>query len=297
MLRKTVLSAFRSTRVAQLSLVMKQLEMNQALTSKDKPVNSFGDEFLKPAVHKDMEGKYGKYAKYSDSAFTKVDTTQEVVLNTYPEGSKEGRIEATAGVPLKEYHANMWDEEFFRKHILKPKKTVEQADRARVADYAMNSVMLGFSILMVRYAVLPVWYMGQPTMTMVGQMNIEAEIGEMEDKQCKTVVWRGKPIYVYKRSARQMTEVAATPMSALKHPETDEQRFPVNRLYAVCIAICTHLGCIPIPNEGLFGGFFCPCHGSHYDASGRIRQGPAPLNLEVPPNKWLNDSTLYLGKL
>lgn len=295
MLRKTVLSSFRSTRVAQLSMVVKQLEMNTPLVAKDKPVNSFGDEFLKPQNNKDMTAKHGQYAKYSDPAFTEVNTTAEVVLNTYPEGTREGRIEVSAGVPLKDYNASMWDEEFFRKHILKPKQPDEAADRARVMDYALNSIMVGFSILMVRYAVLPVWYMGQPTMTMVGQMNIEAEIGTLEDKQCKTVVWRGKPVYVYKRSARQMKEVEETPMSALKHPETDIARFPNNRMHAVCIAICTHLGCIPIPNEGLFGGFFCPCHGSHYDASGRIRQGPAPLNLEIPPHKWLNDETIYLG--
>lgn len=297
MLRKTVLSSFRATRVAQLSMVVKQQEMSTPLVTKDKPVNSFADEFLKPAANNELANKYGRYAKYSDPAFTSVDTTQEVVLNTYPEGSKEGLIQTTSGVPLKEYNASMWDEEFFRKHILKPKPSVEEAERARVVDYALNSVMLGFSILMVRYAVLPIWYMGQPTMTMVGQMNIEAEIGQLEDRKCKTVVWRGKPIYVYKRSARQMKECEETPLNVMKHPETDVARFPNNRFLAVVIAICTHLGCIPIPNEGLFGGFFCPCHGSHYDASGRIRQGPAPLNLEVPPHKWLNDETIYLGKL
>ncbi|PHR97788.1 MAG: ubiquinol-cytochrome c reductase iron-sulfur subunit [Oceanobacter sp.] len=296
MLRKTVLSSFRTTRVAQLSMVVKQLEGTNPLVNKDKPVNSWADEFMKPSQSKDMASKYGQYAKYSDPAFCNVDTTQEVVVNTYPEGSREGRIETTTGVALKDYTASMWDEEFFRKHILKPKKTEEAADRARVMDYALNSVMVGFSILMVRYAILPVWYMGQPTSTMVGQMNIEAEIGQLEDKKCKTVVWRGKPIYVYKRSARQMKDVEETPMSALKHPETDAARFPNNRFLAVVIAICTHLGCIPIPNEGLFGGFFCPCHGSHYDASGRIRQGPAPLNLEVPPHKWLSEETIYLGK-
>lgn len=295
MLRKTVLTSFRSTRVAQLSMVVKQLDMNTPLVAKDKPVNSFGDEFLKPQIRGDMVAKHGPYAKYSDPAFAQVDTTKEVVLNTYPEGTREGRIEVTAGVPLKDYNASMWDEDFFRKHILKPRQPDSAADRARVMDYALNSVMVGFSILMIRYAVLPVWYMGQPTMTMVGQMNIEAEIGVLEDKKCKTVVWRGKPVYVYKRSVRQLKEMEETPMSALKHPETDVARFPNNRFLAVCIAICTHLGCIPIPNEGLFGGFFCPCHGSHYDASGRIRQGPAPLNLEVPPHKWLNDETIYLG--
>ncbi|CAD2216903.1 reiske iron-sulfur protein precursor [Angomonas deanei] len=297
MLRRSLPHALRATRVAQLSLVLKQLEGSAPLTKGDKAVNSFNDEFMKPAVNASMEGKYGRYAKYSDPALAEVDVSEEVVLNTYPEGAREGRIEATAGVALKDYDANLWDEAFFRKHILKPKLPDELEDRARVTDYALNSCMLGFVILMARYLLLPLWYVGQPAMSMVGQMNIEAEIGALDDRECKTVVWRGKPVFVYKRSERQLKEVAETPMRELKHPETDAQRFPDRQEYAVVIAICTHLGCVPIPNEGLFNGFFCPCHGSHYDASGRIRQGPAPLNLEVPPYKWLDDNNIYMGKL
>nr|CCC93196.1 unnamed protein product [Trypanosoma congolense IL3000] len=297
MLRRSLPRAFQSTALVRVSLVFKQLEGSNPLTVKDKPVGSWSDEFLKPPVSKEMTEKYGRYAKYSDPALCSVDTSSEVVLNTYPQGSQEGRIEATAGVALKDYDASMWDEDFFRKYILKPKLPDELEDRARVMDYALNSALLGFVILMVRYAVLPLWYVGQPAMSMVGQMNIEAEVGELEDRECKTVVWRGKPVFVYRRSERQMNDLLSTPLSALKHPETDEARFPDHRDMAVVIAICTHLGCIPIPNEGLFGGFFCPCHGSHYDASGRIRQGPAPLNLEVPPYRWVDDKTIYLGKL
>ncbi|EKG07529.1 reiske iron-sulfur protein precursor, putative [Trypanosoma cruzi] len=297
MFRRSCISAVRRTRLNHVSLVFKQLEGSNPLTVKDKPVNSWSDEFLKPPVSKEMMNKHGKYAKYSDPALCTVDTSSEVVLNTYPDGAPQGRIETTAGVALKDYDASMWDEEFFRKYILKPRLPEELEDRARVTDYALNSALLGFVILMARYAVLPLWYVGQPAMSMVGQMNIEAEVGELEDRQCKTIVWRGRPVFVYKRSARQMKELQETPLSALKHPETDEARFPDHREKAVVIAICTHLGCIPIPNEGLYNGFFCPCHGSHYDASGRTRQGPAPLNLEVPPYKWIDDNTIYIGKL
>ena len=143
--------------------------------------------------------------------------------------------------------------------------------------------------------IAPLWWVGQPRLTLVNESNVEVEIGEMEDKECKTIVWRGKPVYVYARSEGQMKTLSETPMSALKHPETDESRFPNNRRYAVVIAICTHLGCIPSANEGAFGGFFCPCHGSHYDASARIRVGPAPLNLEIPPHRWIDEGTVYLG--
>ena len=287
------------TRAFSFSLTSVQLEISTPLTVKDKPVNSWSDEFLKPPVSKELVAKYGRYAKYSDPANMSVDTTEEVVLNTYPEGTREGRIETTTGAPLKEFQAGTYDEKFFRKHILKPRPTEAEADRIKVFDYVLNSLIMGFSIWMVRMTILPLWYIGMPNMRMVGTMNIEAEIGEQDDKQCKTIVWRGKPIYIYYRSDFQMEQVAGTPLSALKHPETDEFRFPDkdHRKQAVVIAICTHLGCIPTANEGNFDGFFCPCHGSHYDASGRIRQGPAPLNLEVPPYKWIDQSNIYIGTL
>lgn len=299
MFRRTCTSAFQATRATKVSLLFKQLEGTTPLTKKDKPVNSWTDEFGKTPQSDVMAKKYGRYAKYSDPALCDVDTSEEVVLNTYPDGSPAGRIEVTAGVALKDYDANIWDEAFFRKHILKPKLADELQDRARVTDYALNSCLLGFVVLMARYAVLPLWYVGQPAMSMVGQMNIEAEVGQLDERECKTVVWRGKPVFVYRRSERQMKVIAETPMSALKHPETDEARFPdpTHRDKAVVIAICTHLGCVPIPNEGLFDGFFCPCHGSHYDPSGRIRQGPAPLNLEVPPYRWIDENNIYMGKL
>lgn len=291
MLRRSVLT--------RVSLAFKQLEMTTPLTHNDKPINSWSEEFLKPPRSQEMEEKYGRYARYSSPANVKVDTSEEVVLNTYPDGPREGRIETTTGIPLKEFYAGTWDEKFFRKHILKPKLEDHLQDRARIVDYMLNGLTLGFMILLARTALLPAYYFSLPNMRMIGSMNIEAEIGALEDKQCKTIVWRGKPIFVYKRSQHQMKVLEETPLSALKHPETDLFRFPDpnKRLYAVVIAICTHLGCIPIPNEGVFDGFFCPCHGSHYDPSGRIRQGPAPLNLEIPPFKWIDDNNVYMGKL
>lgn len=296
MLRRTGLSMLRASRVVPMSIVCRQLEMSTPLTENDRPVNSFGDEFLTPTRNTDLEKKHGKYAKYSNPAFTTVDTSSEVKLNTYPEGPTQGRTE-NQGHDMKKWHAGFIDEAFFRKHILKPQAPVDKEDRARVTDYVLNSVIMGFSVLAIRYTLAPIWWIGQPRMTLVAESNVEVEIGQLELKECKTVVWRGKPVYVYRRTPLQIKQMDETPMSVLKHPETDVQRFPGNRDMAVVIAICTHLGCIPSPNDGLFMGFFCPCHGSHYDASGRIRQGPAPLNLEVPPHKWINDETIFLGKM
>lgn len=284
----------RKSCIRSLNIVMAQLEMTAPLTPNDRIVTSPADEFLKPSTDKTMVDKYGQYAKYTNPAFTKVDTTNEVVLNTYPDGHHYGLID-NQYPDRKGWSASWFDEAFFRKNILKDKAHEECEDKARTMDYALNGALLGTFLLIVRYMLAPFWWIGQPKMTMVASSNIEVEIGVIEPKGCKTVVWRGKPIYIYRRSEKQLKDVNETPLSALRDPEEDKKRFPENNDYAVVIAICTHLGCIPIPNEGVFNGFFCPCHGSHYDASGRIRQGPAPLNLEVPPMKWLSDDTVYLG--
>jgi ubiquinol-cytochrome c reductase iron-sulfur subunit len=296
MLRRSALSLVRATQTARMSVLVKQLEFNQVLTENDKPVNSFHDEFQTPAVNKDMVKQYGNYAKFSNPAFCKVDTSSEVVLNTYPEGPTEGRLE-NQYPDLKKWDSGFIDEAFFRKHILKPQAPAHLEDKARVTDYMLSSTILGFAILAIRYVAAPLWWIGQARMTLVAESNVEVEIGALEPKECKTVVWRGKPIYVYHRTELQMKQLEEVPLSSLKHPESDAQRFPDNRTMAVVIAICTHLGCIPSPNEGMFNGFFCPCHGSHYDASGRIRMGPAPLNLEVPPYKWIDEQTVFLGKM
>ena len=300
MLRRNAasLAMFRASAVRYPSiLILKQLEMRETITQGDKNVNSFNDEFGAPNKSPEMVSKYGRYAEYSNPAFTKVDTTKEVVLNTYPDGDPKARLESYYPDLPTQFSATKYDEEFFRKHILRDAPTAEQEDRARVLDYALNSAMISIAVLAVRYVAAPIWWMGQPRMTLVFESNIEVEIGPMDDKECKTIVWRGKPVFLYKRSPNQCEQLEATPMNMLKDPQTDKQRFPdpMNQ-YAVVIGICTHLGCIPAPNEGMFMGFFCPCHGSHYDASGRIRQGPAPLNLEIPPHKWIDATTIFLGK-
>ena len=92
--------------------------------------------------------------------------------------------------------------------------------------------------------------------------------------------WRGKPLFVRRRSADEVEDVRNVDTASLRDPEDDQVRV-VKDDWLVVIGVCTHLGCVPIANAGEFGGYYCPCHGSHYDVSGRIRKGPAPQNLEV----------------
>lgn len=109
-----------------------------------------------------------------------------------------------------------------------------------------------------------------------------------------TVKWRGKPVFIKHRSGDEIATEASVSLSDLRDPQADEVRAQ-NPEWLVCMAICTHLGCVPISNAGEFGGWFCPCHGSHYDKSGRIRKGPAPLNLEIPPYNFADGGKLVIG--
>jgi len=109
-----------------------------------------------------------------------------------------------------------------------------------------------------------------------------------------TIKWRGKPLFVRHRTQEEIDQVRAVDHSSLRDPERDEDRVQ-HQNYLVLLGVCTHLGCVPIANAGDFGGYYCPCHGSHYDASGRIRKGPAPLNLEVPGYVFTTDTTLLVG--
>ncbi len=125
---------------------------------------------------------------------------------------------------------------------------------------------------------------------------IEVDLAPIAAGQSIKVFWRGKPIYISHRTKKEIDEARAVPVSTLPDPQTDEARVKEGHdQWLVVIGICTHLGCIPIAHEGNYDGFFCPCHGSQYDSSGRIRQGPAPLNLAVPPYAFVSDSKIQIG--
>ena len=125
------------------------------------------------------------------------------------------------------------------------------------------------------------------------------DISAIEDGQRVTVVWRGKPVFIDHRTAAQIEEAVTVPMDDLPDPEPDSERVQKPE-WLILVGVCTHLGCIPLgqkPSDprGEYGGWFCPCHGSHYDTSGRIRKGPAPANLPVPPYEFVDDSTIRIG--
>merc|ERR1711992_262027 len=104
----------------------------------------------------------------------------------------------------------------------------------------------------------------------------------------------GKPLFIRHRTPEEIEAETSVDVATLRDPEHDTERVK-NPEWLVIIGVCTHLGCVPIANAGEFGGYYCPCHGSHYDASGRIRKGPAPLNLEVPYYEFPEEGLLVVG--
>jgi ubiquinol-cytochrome c reductase iron-sulfur subunit len=125
---------------------------------------------------------------------------------------------------------------------------------------------------------------------------IDVDLAPIAEGQDIKVFWRGKPIYIMHRTAKQVKEAQSVNVSSLPDPQPDSARVKEGHdQWLVVIGICTHLGCIPIAHEGRYDGFFCPCHGSQYDSSGRVRQGPAPLNLAIPPYAFLSDSKIKIG--
>ncbi|CAN1839079.1 Cytochrome b-c1 complex subunit Rieske-1, mitochondrial (Fragment) [Linum perenne] len=142
--------------------------------------------------------------------------------------------------------------------------------------------------------------------------SLEVDLSSIEPGTTVTVKWRGKPVFIRRRTEDDIQLANSVELASLRDPQPDGDRANSVELaslrdpqpdgdrvknpeWLIVIGVCTHLGCIPLPNAGDFGGWFCPCHGSHYDISGRIRKGPAPYNLEVPTYSFLENNKLLIG--
>jgi ubiquinol-cytochrome c reductase iron-sulfur subunit len=138
-----------------------------------------------------------------------------------------------------------------------------------------------------------------PSADVLALGSIEVDLSGVDEGMRITVQWRGKPVFIDHRTPDQIQQAASVPLDELPDPQTDEARV-IEPQWLVLIGICTHLGCIPLGQKpgdphGDYGGWFCPCHGSHYDTSGRIRKGPAPRNLVVPDYAFVEDSIIRIG--
>ncbi|MBY0332860.1 MAG: ubiquinol-cytochrome c reductase iron-sulfur subunit [Acetobacteraceae bacterium] len=138
-----------------------------------------------------------------------------------------------------------------------------------------------------------------PARDVLALSTTEVDLSPIAVGSAVTVVWRGKPVFVRNRTAEEVQAARAAPLSQLPDPQADQARV-MRDPWLIVVGICTHLGCVPLGQKptdprGDYGGWFCPCHGSHYDTSGRIRKGPAPANLVVPEYAFTSDTQIRIG--
>lgn len=135
-----------------------------------------------------------------------------------------------------------------------------------------------------------------PSADVLALSSTEVDISSIEKGQSIRIMWRGKPVFVRRRTDAEIESAKNEVIADLPDPEDDSARVKEGKdEWLVVLGICTHLGCVPLGYKGNYGGWFCPCHGSHYDTSGRIRKGPAPTNMVIPPYEFLNDNLIKIG--
>lgn len=145
-------------------------------------------------------------------------------------------------------------------------------------------------------AILPFIDSMNPSSDVQALASVEVDISNIKIGEEKKVMWRGKPIFIKRRTAEEIAAAQKVELAQLRDPQADSDRVKVGKEeWLITIGICTHLGCIPIMGQGEFNGWFCPCHGSQYDTSARIRKGPAPKNLEIPPYEFVSDTKIKIG--
>ena len=156
------------------------------------------------------------------------------------------------------------------------------------ASYALGAVGVGA-------VVWPLVDQMNPDASVKALASTEVDVSALEVGQSITVLWRGKPVFIRRRTDEEITKAKEVKLEDLPHPETDEDRTKNNPEWLVMLGVCTHLGCVPLKDKGDYNGWFCPCHGSHYDVSGRIRKGPAPTNMEIPKFEFVDSNTIKIG--
>ncbi len=167
------------------------------------------------------------------------------------------------------------------------KKKAKRRDFLFTASYTIGAVGVAASVW-------PLVDQMNPDSSVKALASTEVDVSSLEPGNSITVLWRGKPVFIKRRTQKEIAEARDVKLEDLKHPEKDEDRAK-NPEWLVMLGVCTHLGCVPLGDKGEYKGWFCPCHGSHYDTSGRIRKGPAPTNLEVPKYEFVNSTTIKIG--
>ena len=166
-------------------------------------------------------------------------------------------------------------------------ETTERRHFLFTASYALGAVAVGA-------AAWPLIDQMNPDASVKALATTEVDISNIDSGKTITVLWRGKPIFIRRRTQEEISKAQNVNLNELKDPQKDKDRVKKSE-WLVMTGVCTHLGCVPLGDKGDFGGWFCPCHGSHYDTSGRIRKGPAPTNLEIPKYEFVDSNTIKIG--
>lgn len=174
----------------------------------------------------------------------------------------------------------------------------QQHGGARRRDF-INVAAVSFAAVGAGVALLPLAWQMAPSADVLAVASIEVDISKVARGEAIKVLWRKQPVFIRQLTPAEIHAANAVPLGSLRDPETLGQR-TIRDNWLIVIGICTHLGCVPLgvgagENRGEFGGYFCPCHGSVYDTAARIRRGPAPRNLVVPPYEFLSDALLRIG--
>ena len=176
---------------------------------------------------------------------------------------------------------------FVSNEIDRKKDKTKRRDFLYTASYALGAVGLGS-------VVWPLVDQMNPDASVKALSTTEVDISNIEPGKSLTVLWRGKPVFIRRRTKEEILSAENTKLSDLKDPENDSDRVKKPE-WLVMLGVCTHLGCVPLGNKGDYNGWFCPCHGSHYDTSGRIRKGPAPTNMPIPKYEFVDNNIIKIG--
>ena len=175
-----------------------------------------------------------------------------------------------------------------------------QGEPVRRRDF-LNIAAVSFAGVGAASVLIPLIRQMSPPADVLAQSSTEVDISKIATGQAIKTVWRKQPVFVRNLTPQEIQAASAVPLGELRDPQTLAERTkPGKANWLITLGVCTHLGCVPLgtgegENRGEYGGYFCPCHGSHYDTAARIRKGPAPTNLEVPEYEFTTDTTVRIG--
>ena len=204
----------------------------------------------------------------------------------------------TAAVPSRGSHTDLTVPDFSAYRSDHTRDPNSLSSKGEFGKKAAGYVILGgggvAAVGPIKDAVVGLLSTMSPSADVLALSTIEVDLSAIPEGKNVVFKWQGKPLFVRHRTGEEIESAQNVDVNSLRDPQHDDSRVQKPE-WMILIGVCTHLGCVPIANAGEYGGYFCPCHGSHYDTSGRIRKGPAPLNLAVPKYRFDTESTLVVG--